>query len=353
MDMLITGGAGFVGSSLAIFFKESGYGKVTCLDNLKRRGSELVLPRLKRHGIGFIHGDIRNRADVADLPAAGVLIECSAEPSVLAGYGTSPLYLLDTNVSGAINCFEWARRAGATVIFLSSSRVYPYDSLSALPLTKGKERFIWQEDEKKRVGAGSKGICEDFPLQGIRSLYGASKLAAELILAEYGAAYEIPYVINRCGVLTGPWQFGKTDQGVFMYWLLNHYFERPLQYIGYGGEGKQVRDLLHVHDLAKLVKLQLDNTDKCNRKTYNVGGGIEVSLSLRETTLLCRELTGHEVPIKSVPPERPADIPWYITDYDLVGKELGWKPQYTPAQVLREMFGWIQDYEQQLLAALD
>lgn len=351
MAILITGGAGFVGSSLAVFLTEAGYGDVLCLDNLKRRGSELVLSRLKKYGIRFIHGDVRNRTDLVDIPPADILIECSAEPSVLAGYTGSPVYLLDTNLGGAINCFEWARQCDAMTIFLSSSRIYPYDRLRTLPLTADEKRLVWQGNPVQ--GAGPEGISEEYPMNGVRSLYGVTKLSSELILAEYSAAYGLSYVIDRCGVITGPWQFGKTDQGVFMYWLLNHYINRPLNYIGYGGEGKQVRDLLHVQDLFELVKTQIDNMHICNGKTYNIGGGNKVSLSLKETTEICMELTGHQVPIYSVLSERTADIPWYITDYRLARKELGWEPRHEPMQIFREMFDWIKDYEQELIGALE
>ena len=351
MTILITGGAGFVGSSLAVSLTEAGYGDVICVDNLKRRGSELVLSRLKKYGIRFIHGDVRNRTDLVDIPLADVLIECSAEPSVLAGYTGSPVYLLDTNLGGAINCFEWARQCGAMTIFLSSSRVYPYDRLRKIPLATGESRLVWQGDSVQ--GAGPEGISEDFPMTGVRSLYGVTKLSSELILAEYAAAYGLSYVIDRCGVITGPWQFGKTDQGVFMYWLLNHYINRPLNYIGYGGEGKQVRDLLHVQDLFELVKTQIDGIHRCNGKTYNIGGGNKVSLSLKETTEICVELTGRKVPVYSVLSERTADIPWYITDYSLAKKELGWEPRREPMEIFREMFDWIKDYEQELIGALD
>lgn len=347
----MTGGAGFVGSSLAVFLKGAGCGEVVCFDNLKRRGSELTLPRLREHGIRFVHGDIRNRGDLEDLPPADVLIECSAEPSVLAGYaGSSPAYLLDTNLSGAVNCFEWARRCRAAVLFLSTSRVYPYDRLRRLPLRPGETRFEWEGE--LQPGAGPDGISEEFPLDGVRSLYGATKLAAELILAEYSDAYGLPFIINRCGVVTGPWQFGKTDQGVFMYWLLSHYFKRPLSYIGFGGEGKQVRDLLHVIDLAELVKAELDGLSGCSGKTYNVGGGREVSLSLKEATEICRELTGNRVQIQPVLDERPADIPWYLTDSSRVRNDLGWRPKFKQKDILADMMEWVEANEQRLQTAL-
>ena len=135
---------------------------------------------------------------------------------------------------------------------------------------------------------------------GHRTLYGATKLAAELLIEEYRASQGVPAVIDRCGVIAGPWQMGKVDQGVFTHWLLAHHFERPLTYIGFGGEGKQVRDLLHVEDLVDLVERQLLDPDAWDGATVNVGGGRECSLSLRETTEICRELTGNEVPIEPV-----------------------------------------------------
>ena len=107
-------------------------------------------------------------------------------------------------------------------------------------------------------------------------------------------------MIDRCGVIAGPWQMGKVDQGVFTHWMLAHHFGNPLSYIGFGGEGKQVRDLLHVDDLVDLVERQLLDPAAWDGRTVNVGGGRECSLSLLETTEICRELTGNEVPIEPV-----------------------------------------------------
>ena len=350
MRLLITGGAGFVGSSLAIWFRKHRKCEVICLDNLKRRGSELTLPRLKQHGISFIHGDVRNREDTMALPSADLMFECSAEPSVLAGYGgSSPAYLIDTNLTGAINCFEWARCHKAGVIFISTSRVYPFDRLKEATFSAAATRL--ELNGSSWPGISDEGVSEEFTLAGIRSLYGATKLSAELMLAEYGAAYDIPFVINRCGVLAGPWQFGKTDQGVFTHWLLSHHLGRPLSYIGYGGDGKQVRDLLHVEDLAELLAKQIEQSG-LNGKTWNVGGGRTVSLSLQETTALCREITGREVPITSVLEERPADIPWYVTDARKVRAAFGWEPQRNPRRLLQETYAWIKENEQQLIEAL-
>nr|MBA2442813.1 NAD-dependent epimerase/dehydratase family protein [Rubrobacter sp.] len=271
-NVLVTGGAGFVGSNLAIRHKEHHPdSRVTALDNLKRRGSELNLPRLRQAGVEFVHGDIRNREDLAGLEA-GLILECSAEPSVLAGYSSSPEYLLDTNLSGTLNCLELARRRSADFVFLSTSRVYPIQALGGLRYTEQETRFVL-ENEQPYPGASAHGIAEEFPLAGARSLYGATKLASEMFVEEYGAAFGLRTVVNRCGVITGPWQMGKVDQGVFALWVARHYFGGELSYLGYGGTGKQVRDLLHVDDLYELIDHQAHDPGLFDGGTFNVGGG--------------------------------------------------------------------------------
>ncbi len=230
-QVLITGGAGFVGSTLGIGLAQRHPDwQIIALDNLKRRGSELNIPRLKKAGIRFIHGDVRNLEDLD--PAAlqpSLILECSAEPSVLAGYAT-PGYVLQTNLVGTINCLELARQTQADFIFLSTSRVYPIAHLNALKFKETETRFQLLE-QQPLPGVSSQGISEEFSLTGARSLYGATKLASELLVIEYADAYGLRTLINRCGVLTGPWQMGKVDQGVFALWMAFHYFQRSLKYI--------------------------------------------------------------------------------------------------------------------------
>ena len=182
MRLLITGGAGFVGASLALAFKRDHPDwTILAMDNLKRRGGELALARLGQGGVAFRHGDVRNPDDLDAVGPVDLMIECSAEASVHAGYGESPRYLLDTNLVGTINCLEHLRRHGGDLVFLSSSRIYPIAGLRALPLGRHGDRL---ELAKDAAGAGwsTAGISEDFPLAGSRSLYGATKLAAELLI---------------------------------------------------------------------------------------------------------------------------------------------------------------------------
>jgi CDP-paratose 2-epimerase len=335
--ILITGGAGFVGSNLSMYLKEQYPNeRVIALDNLIRPGSEYNLPRLKEKKVEFIKGDIRNKDDFPQIKI-DIMIECAAEPSVLAGQD-SPEYVINNNLVGAINCLEVARKYNSQLIFLSTSRIYPFDRLSKIKLKKVESRFTLDESGK---GLTNKGISEEFPIDGIRSIYGATKLCAEFLIREYGNAYNLPYVINRCGVIAGPWQMGKADQGVFSLWVARHYFKKKLNYIGFGGEGLQVRDLLHIDDLCNLIGIQIEK--KITDKTYNIGGGAKCSLSLLETTKLCQEITGNKIIIDKIIDERAADLPWYVTDYSLVKKELGWEPKHNPKKIITDIYSWIKD----------
>jgi CDP-paratose 2-epimerase len=353
VKLLVTGGAGFVGSSLALALKRKNPGwDVTAFDNLKRRGSELGLPRLSAGGVRFVHGDVRIPSDLDAAGACDLILECSAEPSVLAGLDGSPAYVLDTNLGGTIHCLELARRLGAGFIFLSTSRVYPIDGLSRLPLREAPTRFELAP-AADRPGLSGRGIAEEFSLEGARSFYGATKLCSELLIAEYVAAFGMACVVNRCGVLAGPWQMGRVDQGIVMHWASSHLFGWPLRYVGYGGTGKQVRDILHIEDLAALIERQIPRLRDLNGRTFNVGGGLDVSVSLAELTELCVAATGRRVPITAVAETRAADVPLYITDARRVQEEFGWRPQRSAADIVHDCVEWLRVHEEALLSVFD
>lgn len=343
--LLILGGAGFVGSSLAIGLKRAHSDwEIICLDNLRRRGSELNLPRFKALGIQFVHGDVRSTSDLE--PAAfpvTTIVDCSAEPSVLAGFG-SPQYVIQTNLIGTVNILELARQVQARVLFLSTSRVYPIAALKALDLKETATRFELTPTQTL-TGASPAGISEAFGLTGARSLYGTTKLASELLIEEYRDAYGLSAIVDRCGVLTGPWQMGKVDQGVFVLWVAAHYFKTALKYIGFGGTGKQVRDLLHINDLLRLVDYQLGHFAELDGDVLNVGGGAETSLSLLETTQICQELTGNVIPIEPVFTDRPGDVPLFITDATEITAKTGWQPEISARETLHDIYCWIAENE--------
>ena len=341
MKLLITGGAGFVGSNLATLFKiKYPDFDITCLDNLKRRGSELNLQRFLNHGIKFMHGDIRCREDLTEIKEADFIIDASAEPSVMAGI-TSPVeQVYNNNLTGTVNCLELAKRLNAGFVFLSTSRIYPISTLENLNFIVEPTR-ISLSDQQNILGVTSKGIAENFPLEGSRSFYGATKLASELMITEYNALAGVKSVINRCGVITGPWQMGKQDQGVVVLWMAKHFWKKKLAYIGYGGDGKQTRDILHVNDLFRLIDWQIHNISQINGQTFNVGGGNEVSTSLLELTQLCQELTGNKIPIEKIPETRAADIRLYLTDNSKITAQTGWKPEIKTEQVMKDIYNWV------------
>jgi CDP-paratose 2-epimerase len=352
-NILITGGCGFVGSNLALLLKEKypTY-EIVAFDNLKRRGSEFNIQRLTNAGIRFLHGDIRVKEDIAiDIPP-DCIIDAAAEPSVLAGIGSSTDYLVNTNFNGTINLLNIAVQNKADFIFLSTSRVYPIGELENLLYEEEELRFVLSQNQKK-TGCSQNGIAENFSLKGARTFYGTTKLASELMIEEYETFFGMNAVINRCGVITGPFQMGKVDQGVIVLWMARHFWKKGVKYFGYGGEGKQVRDILHIDDLFTLIDFQIHNMAKCRGKLFNAGGGKDVSTSLKELTHLCALITGNKVPQEAVLQNRAGDVPIYITDNGYVTGETGWKPLKDVQTILTDIFIWMKQNEKQLKPILD
>ena len=343
MRVLILGGAGFVGSSLAKLFASCGV-NIVVFDNLKRRGSELNIADFKALNIRFVHGDIRISQDLDDIEGDfDAVIDASAEPSVQAGLSGNPSYLVQTNLVGTINALEFVRKRACGLIFLSTSRVYSISSLLDLPLQETASRLSIDLTSVLPKGVSEHGISESFEVLKPRSLYGATKLASELLIQEYVSQYAIPAVINRCGVIAGPRQWGKTDQGVFALWVIRHLLGGSLTYTGFGGTGKQVRDLLHPADLFDLIRLQLQALATCQGGIFNVGGGIEGSVSLQEYTALCQSLTGKRIDIGSVATTHGVDIPYYVTDSRLCRSRWRWAPTRSVKTIVEDITAWVSD----------
>lgn len=352
MKIVVTGGAGFVGSTLCLQLKQKypSY-EIVAFDNLKRRGSELNLADFQKNEIPFFHGDIRNNEDISSLGKFDVLIEASAEPSVTAGIDSDPTYVINNNLYGSINCFNACLKNNAKLIFLSTSRVYPIDIIEKANYIEESTRFSFDLNQTQ-MGISNKGISEKLSLEGARSFYGTTKLSSELFIQEYAAFYGLKAAITRFGVIAGPRQMGKTDQGVVTLWMAKHYWKQSLKYIGYGGTGKQVRDLLHVDDVVNLIDLQIHQIEKFEGKIFNVGGGIENSASLLEMTSICEKITGNKIQMDSISETRTADLRIYITDNSCIEKEIGWKPTKNIEQIFTDIFHWIKENENQLEAIL-
>jgi len=349
MRVLVTGGAGFVGGNLAVgLATQHPDWDVIALDNLHRRGSELNLPRLAEAGVRFVRGDVRSSDTLTAIGPVEALVECSAEPSVLAGIDGAPGYAVETNLFGAYSCLEHCRRHEAQLVFLSTSRVYPVQHLRSLRLDESETRFVLAPDQML-PGASARGIAESFPLDGFRTIYGGTKLAAELLVEEYRVAYGIPAVVDRFGVIAGPWQMGRVDQGFVSHWVLAHWFGLPLRYLGFTGAGKQVRDLLHVADAVELIDLQLRDPRQWDGMTVNVGGGIERSSSLVELTTLCVELTGRTTRTATgAGEERAGDVPFNVSDCGRLEGLTPWRPRRDVRAIVDDVVRWVRDNEGEL-----
>jgi CDP-paratose 2-epimerase len=255
--------------------------------------------------------------------------------------------VIATNFGGTAHCLEFARKKAGRFLFLSTSRVYSVASLRGLSLEETPSRFEIASDELT-PGVSLAGIREDFPTNRARTFYGMTKLASEMLIQEYAESYGLEAVINRCGVIAGPGQFGKSDQGVFTMWVACHQFGIPLKYTGFGGTGKQVRDLLHLADLVSLVRKQIDDGRRWECQVFNIGGGRNCSVSMQEMTQACRNVTGREVPIDRIEETAPYDVPLYLTDYGKASTYYDWIPLKSVKDIVSETASWIHSQEEAL-----
>jgi CDP-paratose 2-epimerase len=187
------------------------------------------------------------------------------------------------------------------------------------------------------IGISAAGVSEDFSSAAPVSLYGATKLASEALALEYFHSFQVPVWINRCGVLAGAGQFGHPAQGIFAYWIHAHKRRRPLKYIGFGGSGHQVRDVLHPLDLTGLLALQMSEPVASTRpRLLNLSGGAGNSLSLFQLTSWCDERFGPHPVMQDAQP-RPLDIPWLILDSGRAQTVWNWQPRRTSSSILEEL----------------
>jgi CDP-paratose 2-epimerase len=335
--LLITGACGFAGQTLARALLEQVPGlEVVGLDNLSRPGSELN--RIHSRDIKFIHGDLRNASDIDALPVCDWVLDAAANPSVLAGldHSGASRQLLEHNLLGTINLLEYCRRHRAGFILLSTSRVYSSSALSKLEMESANKAFRPRQKQAWPCGCSEAGVAESFSTEPPLSLYGSSKLASEILALEYGNAFSFPVWLNRCGVLAGAGQFGKADQGIFSYWIHAYAARRPLKYIGFQGQGFQVRDALHPAELAPVLVRQMQQPSSEPEPPLNFGGGRENNMSLAQLSEWCAKRFGpHTITSDQTP--RPYDVPWLVMDCRAAAQRWDWKPQRNLHSLLEEI----------------
>ncbi len=322
MKVLITGGCGFVGSNLAIYFKDHKIcTKINSLDNLSRKGSLLNLNRLRKKNIKNFNIDISNNQKLKKLPKYDLIIDCCAEAAVETSKKEIDR-VFNTNLVGTFNILKKCVKDKSHIIFLSSSRVYSINQLSKIK----RKKFI---------------VNERFDTSGAKSIYGFCKYSSEHLIKEFSFLYKIKYLINRFGAISGPWQFGKQDQGFVSLWTWRHINKKKLTYIGFGGKGTQVRDVIHILDVCRLIALQIKKINKIYNLTVNAGGGKNNAISLKDLTKLCQKVTLNKVKILSKKKTSEYDVHNYVTDNTKVKKIYKWVPQKKILHIVQDVYKWM------------
>jgi CDP-paratose 2-epimerase len=338
--ILITGVCGFAGSTLALNLIEAESTlEIFGVDNFMRPGSELNRQKLLSAGIRVQHADLRLADDLKGLPAMDFVLDAAANPSVLAGIGTDgggSWSLMQHNLTGTINLLEFCKSHGAGFILLSTSRVYSIEPLSEIRLDVRNGAFVPQPNQSWPDGLSIRGVGENFSTAPPVSLYGATKVCSETLALEYGLAFDFPVWINRLGVLAGAGQFGKADQGIFSFWIHSCARRHPLKFIGFGGEGHQVRDCLHPRDLVGVLRQQMKSAPAPNQAITNFSGGVGNSMSLRQLHEWCESRFAPQA-VSLEATGRPFDLPWMVLDSSLAQTRFGWQPATPLPAILEEI----------------
>ena len=337
MKILVTGGCGFVGSNISLFLKKNGH-SVETLDNLSRKGSKYILNLLKKNKIKNHKINIENYYSLKKLPKYNLVIDSCAEAAVEVSKSEIDR-VINTNLIGTINILKKIKKDKSKIIFLSSSRVYSIKLLN---------KINKQKNLKKNLNV-KKLINERDSILGPKTIYGLTKLGSEMFIEEFSYAYGIKYIINRCGVISGPLQFGKQDQGFVSLWIWRHLNKKNLSYIGYGGFGNQLRDVLHIDDLCKLIKIQITKFNKIHNKLFTVGGSKKSFTSLKNLTSICEKITKNKIKFKKISKTSIYDIPYYVSDNSKVSKMYGWKPKKDINTIVKDTYDWLSQNKKKLI----
>ena len=331
---LITGGAGFVGTNLALALLEEGH-RVRVLDNLARPGVERNLRWLRqRHGARLEAqiADIRDRFAVRQaLEGADQVFHLAAQVAVTTSL-VSPTDDFGVNLGGTLNLLEELRRLPEppTLLFTSTNKVY--GDLPQLPLEREGDRW-----EPRDPALRAHGLSESLPLD-FCTPYGCSKGGADQYVLDYAKGFDLPAAVLRMSCIYGPHQHGTEDQGWVAHFLLRTLAGQPITVYG---DGAQVRDVLWVEDLVEAFVRVRDRIDDLSGCAFNVGGGVENAVSLLEVIELIGEIHGRPPRIE-LAPARAGDQRYYVADTERLHRATGWQQQTRFADGLQELYRRLQ-----------
>ena len=339
MRILVTGGAGLVGSHVAEYYAKK-KADVVVLDNLMRsrlfgydkKSVEFNWNYLKQYrNIELIKGDVRNSKDVEKAIGKGVdaVIHTAGQPGVPLSCRI-PLEDFDINAFGTLNVLEALRRKSkkASFIYCSTNKVYG-ENVDKIQLVEKKTRFVY-----KNMPGVSEAMSID--LTG-HTPYGASKYVGDIYTQEYAHIYGMKTAVFRMSCIYGTRQFGFEDQGWVAWFVIANLLKKPITIYG---NGKQVRDLLYVDDLVEAYDKFLRG--KVNHAVFNIGGGPEYTTSLLEFIAAIEEATGTKMRCE-FSHWRPSDQKVYISDIQKVSKELKWFPKKRPRRGTDLLLGWARE----------
>lgn len=335
--MLITGGVGFIGVNAARHFHERGW-HVTVFDNFSRRGVEHNAAFLRQNfgdRIKIVHGDVRTRRDLSRVIAGqDVILHLAAQAAVTTSI-IEPWGDFKTNTQGTMRVLEAARLSPQKPIVLYSSTNKVYGALENVPVTEQEQRYTFTDSRP--------GIGEDQQLD-FHSPYGCSKGAADQYVRDYARLYDLPTVVFRQSCIYGPHQYGIEDQGWLAWFLIAALLRKPLVIYG---NGKQVRDLLHVDDLLRAYEHAIEHIDRTKGKIYNIGGGMKNTLSLLELLSLMNQ----KLALRTAPtfaPARPGDQFIFVSDNRRVEADLNWQPHIGLLKGIPALFQWLERHQREL-----
>lgn len=329
MKILITGGAGFIGSHAADHFMRLGH-DVSVLDNLSRRGSERNLLWLKEcwgRRLTVLIGDIRSCADVAEAVSGTQAVFHFASQVAVTTSIQDPRTDFEVNALGTVNVLEAVRRVAPPPLVLFTSTNKVYGRMEDIAVVARADRYEFRDFPD--------GIDERMPMD-FHSPYGCSKGCADQYVRDYHRIYGIPTVVFRMSCIYGPRQFGNEDQGWLAHFAISALLGRPVTIYG---DGRQVRDILFVSDLMKLLEGVLGNVRVVAGQAYNIGGGPSNTTSLLELIALLEEQMGRKVD-RSFCEWRSGDQPVYVSDVRKARHDIGWEPRVLKEQGVRMLVEW-------------